>query len=681
MLGNRSLGAKIGFGFVTLILIMIALGGMALWSMNSVRGTTNIMQAKNVPSVTVANDVERGALQAMYNLRGYIFTEESRFLDAGRKFLGEVKDNLAKATELANSQNIDWLRKNADEAAAGAATYEKLLADTIKVTEEMAQQKAASFEASKKYMDCCYAYIDTTKKKIADLAANPDAKASAILPLDAQIEVVNDVIDLGNNIIIGTWNAIATRDPKKFQETEKIFEKVDAKLAELAKITTNADDLKLIDDCGNAGKAYLACMESFLKSWTAREDLNKVRGEAADQVLAAAKNTALEGIKNTDTGATAAAASLASSTYVLIIGLGVASVFGVVTALFISRSITKQLNKVSASLTQGSEQVESASGQVASSSQAMAEGASEQASSLEETSASLEEMASMVRQNADGASQARNMAGDAQSAAEKGREAMKRMMQAIGEIKKSSDETAKIIKTIDEIAFQTNLLALNAAVEAARAGDAGKGFAVVAEEVRNLAQRSAEAAKNTSALIEQSQRNSDNGVSVSGEVAGILEEIAGAAGKVAQLASEVAAATDEQAKGIDQVNKAVAEMDKVTQANAANSEEAASASEELAAQAKELSEMAGFLDALVKGGAKAASSSGNTGRTKTGRGAPLRKSGNPASGYALDSSPKSRSGGVSNGRHRDDPEKTALAGAPASPEQIIPLDSSELEDF
>jgi methyl-accepting chemotaxis protein len=174
-------------------------------------------------------------------------------------------------------------------------------------------------------------------------------------------------------------------------------------------------------------------------------------------------------------------------------------------------------------------------------------------------------------------------------------------MDAIQKIKSSSDETAKIIKTIDEIAFQTNLLALNAAVEAARAGDAGKGFAVVAEEVRNLAQRSAEAARNTAALIEGSQQNAENGVNVSKDVESILLRIAENTQKLSQLNGEVSSASNEQSKGIDQVNTAMTEMDKVTQSNAANAEECASASEELSAQASELKEMVNQLMQLVGG--------------------------------------------------------------------------------
>jgi len=240
---------------------------------------------------------------------------------------------------------------------------------------------------------------------------------------------------------------------------------------------------------------------------------------------------------------------------------------------------------------EATQQVAGASGQISSGSQSLAQGANEQAGSLEEVSASLEEMASMTRQSSDNANAAKTLAGEANEHATTGTDAMARMSTAIVKIKDSSDQTAKIVKTIDEIAMQTNLLALNAAVEAARAGEAGRGFAVVAEEVRNLAQRSAQAAKNTADMIAESVKNAEAGVKISQEVSVSFDKISTSARKVNDLIAEIASASKEQAQGIKEVGTAVSQMDKVTQQNAANAEESASASEELSSQAQELQAM------------------------------------------------------------------------------------------
>ncbi len=427
------------------------------------------------------------------------------------------------------------------------------------------------------------------------------ADADKLLERLQKITIVNDIMDLGNATRIGVWKAQALRDPKLAAEVMPNFAQMDAKFDALKPITHLEADLKRIEDTRAAAHAYKSALEELLVNWSKLEEVNQQRGEVAAAVLSEAETTARNGMESATGVADTAVASLSLASTIMLVGMALAIAIAILLAVLITRSITKPVNIVISSLSQGAEQVQAASDQVAQSSQAMAEGASEQASSLEETSASLEEMASMTRQNAGNANQANGVAGEARASAEKGREAMLRMSNAINQIKNSSDETAKIIKTIDEIAFQTNLLALNAAVEAARAGDAGKGFAVVAEEVRNLAQRSATAAKNTSALIEGAQKNADNGVAVTAEVAQILDEIATAAHKVTQLVSEVSEATNEQAQGIDQVNTAVAQMDKVTQSNAANSEEAASASEELSAQARELNDMVLALTAIVGG--------------------------------------------------------------------------------
>jgi methyl-accepting chemotaxis protein len=270
-------------------------------------------------------------------------------------------------------------------------------------------------------------------------------------------------------------------------------------------------------------------------------------------------------------------------------------------ATWVSRSIIRALRNITASLNGGAEQIAAASGQVAASSQSLAQGASESAASLEETSSSLEEISSMTKRNALTAQQAGTLSSDAKVVGDKANSAMVKMSSAIDAIQKGALETARFIKTIDEIAFQTNLLALNAAVEAARAGEAGKGFAVVAEEVRNLAKRSAEAAKNTAGLIEGSVQNAKNGVAIAEEVARTLAEITLSSGKVNLLVAEIAAASREQSQGVGQVNQAVQQMDKVTQGNAAAAEESAASAEELNSQSEQLRNVVGDLLKLVNG--------------------------------------------------------------------------------
>lgn len=287
--------------------------------------------------------------------------------------------------------------------------------------------------------------------------------------------------------------------------------------------------------------------------------------------------------------------------FIVAVVCSIALTLGIALAFFIARGLVRSLSSIVETMTEGAGQVASASAQVSSASQSLAEGSSEQAASIEETSSSLEEMASMTKQNADNAGQADNLMKEANRVVGDANSSMTELTTSMEEISKASDETQKVVKTIDEIAFQTNLLALNAAVEAARAGEAGAGFAVVAEEVRNLALRSADAAKNTAELIDGTVKKIKSGSDLVAETNNAFAKVAESSSKVGELIAEVTAASNEQAQGIEQTNTAVAEMDKVTQQNAANAEESASASEELSAQAEQMMVIVGELKALVGG--------------------------------------------------------------------------------
>lgn len=289
---------------------------------------------------------------------------------------------------------------------------------------------------------------------------------------------------------------------------------------------------------------------------------------------------------------------IGSAAVIFMVGLGciVLKITGKVSGLF---------KKMLIDLTGSSSQVASAVEQISESSQSMAEGASEQAASIEETSSSMEKISSMTRQNADNAKEAADLANLCNASAEEGDHDMGMLNSAMHEISGSSKKIASIIKVIEEIAFQTNLLALNAAVEAARAGEHGKGFAVVAEEVRNLAQRCASAAKETEQLIGDSLKKVDTGVDLTKKVEVSLKEIVTNVRKVTSLVNEIATASQEQSEGVGQAGKAISQMDQVIQQNAASAEETASASEELSSQANILLSLVDRIGSEVGKGKKA----------------------------------------------------------------------------
>jgi len=486
-------------------------------------------------------------------------------------------------------------QRQADQIIARAQEYKKAFNQYVEVDSQRQAADMAMVDAARELQK--FANTIQVEQKAQYAAVQESAAENAADKL-SKADDANRLIKWALACRQHEKNFILRGDEESLRKVHENIDNVTALGKDLESRFQNRDNKEQTRKVVAAVALYRTAFDKLVK-------MTADQGVAEGNMVSTARNVQEACEKSREVQKEKMASTVGFSNALMIGAAAVAIVLGSILAFVITRGITKPVNRIITDLSEGSEQVSSASAQVSAASQSLAEGASEQAAGLEETSSSLEEMASMTKRNAESAQQANTLSGEARTAADKGNEAMARMNGAIADIQKSAGETAKIIKVIDEIAFQTNLLALNAAVEAARAGEAGKGFAVVAEEVRNLAMRSAEAAKNTSAMIEESVKNSETGVNIAGEVAKMLEEITGAAGKVNDLVAEINAASQEQSQGIDQVNVAVAQMDKVTQQNAANAEESASASEELNAQAEQMNGVVGELARLVGGSATA----------------------------------------------------------------------------
>ena len=591
MFKNMKLSAKMSFGFGTLIIIAAVLGIVSWLGLSSITSTVGLSTVSN----TCLDQVNQCAkFRRDFAINGFKKAADGK--NAVDNWNNAYSTLTASLTTLSQSSSIAKQEKDlASKCLADSPAYKKAFDEQL----DSQRMRDEAFAAWGKTGAKITAGID---KAVADVIA-PASKA-AMLTKDANMtahwasvsDSLNDlVVNKFMNLRVAAVYLLATSSDEALQSYQEkltaantgidqwgVSVKGDAKLEPLA-----AGFAQDIHEYENAGL-------NFQKGMQAQT--------AADKAMAAAAKNIVDSINSLQAGLENTMESQTASTNFIMITVAVSGiVLGIILAIIITRGIVRPITAIIAGLTEGSQQVASASTQVSSSSQSLAEGATEQAAGLEETSSSLEEMSSMTKQTADNAKQAAALATESKVAASNGSQSMAKMNAAINDIQKSSSETAKIIKVIDEIAFQTNLLALNAAVEAARAGEAGKGFAVVAEEVRNLAMRSAEAAKNTASMIEQSVSNAKNGVDITNEVTSVLDEIVTSVGKTADLIGEIAASSQEQAKGIDQVNVAVAQMDKVTQSNAANAEESASASEELNAQAEQMNTIVGELVALVGG--------------------------------------------------------------------------------
>ncbi|MBU2548688.1 MAG: cell wall metabolism sensor histidine kinase WalK, partial [Proteobacteria bacterium] len=354
-MSQMKLGTKIVLGFSLLILIALALGGMAVWNMTTVAGQSNILAYEYVPEVEVANNVERYSLAAMYANRGYGFTEDESFLKTGQENLAQVEKYLADAETLAvKSAHLAKLKEQAGKAKENVAKYKGLLEETVAKNKRLVELRAQMYGASAKYMQNCADFLESQNqamaKEIAE-GAPPERLKERLL----KITIVNDIIDLGNAARVGNFKSQATRSPETMREALKSFPEIEKKFEALRAVTRQEVNIRQINETKSAGDQYKDAMEQFLARWLEREELNKNRGQAADSVLEAAQATSQAGIEQTNQIARGAASSLAASSNIMIVGLVAALIVGILLAIFITRSITGPINRIIEALSAGSE--------------------------------------------------------------------------------------------------------------------------------------------------------------------------------------------------------------------------------------------------------------------------------------------------------------------------------------
>jgi len=595
---NATLGFRISLGFGFLIVIVLAIGLTGIINMRTASSAAARLSQIYVPEVSIANDILQNVSSGRYNIQAFSDLDDEASLAKAKKNFADLQVNLAKAEELGKKFNLKKLLEQDKLAVKALADYmasversEKTLAKKKTLDATMVGNANVFLKSTGEYRQ---SQEEKLMKEIADKVAPSVLKARY-----EKLNHLSEILDIATYSRVYGQRAQVVRDAAVLDGAIQKFESLYKAIAILKSSSDDANNLTQINGMETAAKAYEGSLKGFVSVMQETTEEQKKRVQIGTELNSAIDAIIDEGFSTISEIANESSSSLDSASWMMIVGVIVGLILSVIIAFVLIRSIVKVVVDSVKSLSEGTAQVVSASEQISSASVSLAEGASSQASSVEEVSATIEEATASNNQNADNSREANLLAQHSNDAARQGNEQVADLMVAMEKITDSSQKIAKIIKTIDEIAFQTNLLALNAAVEAARAGEHGLGFAVVAEEVKNLAERSAGAAKEITGIIEASIDQVKAGTEVANRTKASFAEILLGVKKTSDLIGEIAISAKEQAEGMNQIATAMGSVDQITQQNASASEETAAAAEELNAQALSMLESVAEIAALA----------------------------------------------------------------------------------